>query len=149
MKKYSDSHTLANLTDKVKIEKSPKGTYKEVKLNNLEAGKYVLKLNMTFTQQHFIFIHVYPGKYWQEEFILSNNKLFEQIGPTKTIRIETVECSKDEAEPEQFNLKVLLQNHSANSRVHLLATQFTDNDPNFLKTELEKLCTNNMDGSVF
>ena len=99
----------------------------------------MLKLNLTATQRQFINITVHAGEYWQGTFILTNNnKLMEYTAWTRTLRIEKVEY-KGEKEPEQA-LSIQLDNFTEKTRVHLIATQFTESDPLKMKHQFDRYC---------
>jgi len=86
-----EDNTLRNLFGKIRMTPSQSGLYHNICLEGLEAGDYKLRLKLPGSKKRLIQITVCKGTYWQDNFILKKNCLFESSAQKNGIRLEKVE----------------------------------------------------------
>ena len=72
-----DDKILENLFNRIKLVKAECGLYHLLKLDGLEVGEYTLNLFMCANQDQEIKITVHKGEYWEGNFILKKNCIFQ------------------------------------------------------------------------
>jgi len=110
---------LEDMFDQVQFEEQKDCDYNLIKLPNLKAGQYTLRL---VQQAKEITINVHRGKYWEtDSFILKRTCLFENRQVQKPVKFKKVEFKQGQVEVE-------LKDFSKDTRVHMLAFQFVPED---------------------
>ena len=94
--------------------------YNVVNLKNLGVGDYIFKIkNLNKT----INITIHKGQFWENgSFILKRNCLFENTLGSKLIKISNVHIEENKAGTS--DVKIMLQDFNADTRVHAIACQF-------------------------
>ena len=142
-----DGKILENMFSRIKISKVECGKYHLLRLDGLEIGEYTLKLKQTANQEQRIDITVHKGEYWQGNFILKKNCIFESSAQKNALRINEIFAKNSSATETLF--KIQLTNFTKETRVHAFATQFQSNNSCSLSRLLNKASTDQISGTNF
>ena len=140
---YRDGNVLQNLFKRIQLTKH--SHYHMLSLVGLEVGDYTLITKFCANEFQSISITVHKGQYWEGNFILKKNCIFQSYAQKQMIRIDEVKHTAG----DESTLRVQLNNFSDNSRVHVFAQQFQPNFCDSLRDVIEDGVSNAINTANF
>lgn len=135
-------HTIEDCFSKIEVIGKGTGHYYTLRINNLQAGQYLLSLRGM--NKVTISINVHRGQFLESmgKVILKRNCIQELASSQQMIKIKESEITAD-------TIKFKLVDFSPNARAHIFATNYVSNNSEAMINCLRRMMTSTFSHTVF